>query len=55
MQKNSIRSRISEGADADAAGVRTLAACKDFFTLWKDADSDIPILKVAKAEYEKLQ
>ncbi len=27
----------------------------DFLTLWKDADSDIPILKQAKAEYVKLQ
>jgi hypothetical protein len=25
------------------------------FALWKDADPDIPILKQAKAEYEKLQ
>jgi Flp pilus assembly protein TadD len=31
------------------------AAYQDFFTLWKDADSDIPILKEAKAEYAKLQ
>ena len=31
------------------------AACKDFLTLWKDADPDIPILKEAKAEYAKLQ
>jgi tetratricopeptide (TPR) repeat protein len=31
------------------------AAYQDFFTLWKDADSDIPILKQAKAEYAKLQ
>ncbi|MGP0099898.1 MAG: protein kinase domain-containing protein [Terriglobales bacterium] len=30
-------------------------AYKDFLTLWKDADSDIPILKQAKAEYAKLQ
>jgi eukaryotic-like serine/threonine-protein kinase len=28
---------------------------KDFLTLWKDADPDIPILKQAKAEYAKLQ
>ena len=28
---------------------------QDFFTLWKDADPDIPILKQAKAEYAKLQ
>jgi outer membrane protein assembly factor BamD (BamD/ComL family) len=31
------------------------AAYKDFLTLWKDADPDIPILKEAKAEYGKLQ
>ena len=30
-------------------------AYQDFFTLWKDADPDIPILKEAKAEYAKLQ
>jgi DNA-binding winged helix-turn-helix (wHTH) protein/tetratricopeptide (TPR) repeat protein len=30
-------------------------AFKDFLTLWKDADPDIPILKQAKAEYAKLQ
>ena len=34
---------------------RALAAYKDFLTLWKDADPDIPILKQAKAEYAKLQ
>jgi serine/threonine protein kinase/predicted Zn-dependent protease len=31
------------------------SAYQDFFALWKDADPDIPILKEAKAEYEKLQ
>ena len=31
------------------------AAYKDFLTLWKDADPDIPILKEAKAEYAKLR
>jgi hypothetical protein len=31
------------------------SAYQDFFTLWKDADPDIPILKEAKAEYAKLQ
>ena len=35
--------------------VRALAAYKDFLTLWKDADHDIPILKEAKSEYAKLQ
>jgi eukaryotic-like serine/threonine-protein kinase len=28
---------------------------QEFFSLWKDADPDIPILKQAKAEYAKLQ
>jgi tetratricopeptide (TPR) repeat protein len=37
----------------DFAGART--AYQDFFALWKDADSEIPILKQAKAEYAKLQ
>ena len=31
------------------------AAYQDFFSLWKDADPDIPMLKEAKAEYAKLQ
>ncbi|HJY86963.1 MAG TPA: hypothetical protein VKE24_09015, partial [Candidatus Acidoferrales bacterium] len=31
------------------------AAYQDFFTLWKDADPDIPILQQAKAEYAKLK
>jgi eukaryotic-like serine/threonine-protein kinase len=34
--------------------VKAKAAYEDFLTLWKDADPDIPILKQAKAEYEKL-
>ena len=52
---NAWQARTSQGADADAARVRALAAYKDFLTLWKDADPDIPILKEAKAEYAKLQ
>jgi eukaryotic-like serine/threonine-protein kinase len=52
---NALQARTSQGADADAARVRALAAYKDFLTLWKDADPDIPILKQAKAEYVKLQ
>ena len=30
-------------------------AYEDFFTTWKDADPSIPILRQAKAEYEKLR
>ena len=37
--------------DAARAG----AAYRDFLTLWKDADRNIPIIKQAKAEYAKLQ
>ncbi|HYN14489.1 MAG TPA: protein kinase [Terriglobales bacterium] len=37
----------------DSAKAR--AAYLDFLNFWKDADSDIPILKQAKAEYAKLQ
>jgi tetratricopeptide (TPR) repeat protein len=33
---------------------KSRAAYQDFFTLWKDADQEIPILKEAKAEYAKL-
>ncbi len=35
-------------------GGKARAAYNDFFALWKDADSDIPILQQAKAEYAKL-
>jgi serine/threonine protein kinase/Flp pilus assembly protein TadD len=37
----------------DAARAR--AGYQDFLALWKQADSDIPILRQAKAEYAKLQ
>jgi eukaryotic-like serine/threonine-protein kinase len=52
---NALQAKSSQGADADAARVRALAAYKDFLALWKDADPDIPILKEAKSEYAKLQ
>jgi eukaryotic-like serine/threonine-protein kinase len=31
------------------------AAYQDFLALWKDADADVPVLKEAKAEYEKVK
>jgi eukaryotic-like serine/threonine-protein kinase len=56
---NALQARTFQGqgqpADADAARVRALAAYKDFLTLWKDADPDLPVLKQAEAEYEKLR
>ncbi len=51
---NALQSRTSQGADADAARTRALAAYKNFLTLWKDADPHNPILKEAKAECAKL-
>jgi len=44
------RAYVMEGDTAKAK-----IAYQDFFTLWNDADPDIPILKQAKAEYAKLQ
>jgi eukaryotic-like serine/threonine-protein kinase len=52
---NALEARSLQGADADIARRRALAAYKDFLTLWKDADPDVPVLKEAKAEYAKLQ
>ncbi len=39
----------------DAAKAKAKAVYQDFLTLWKDADSDIPLLIAAKSEYAKLQ
>jgi eukaryotic-like serine/threonine-protein kinase len=35
--------------------MKARAAYNDFFTLWKDADPDLPILQQAKAEYANLK
>jgi len=42
-------------AYAMAGDTAKASAYQDFFTLWKDADPDIRLLKEAKAEYAKLQ
>ena len=34
---------------------KSKAAYQDFFTLWKEADPDVPILVAARSEYAKLQ
>ncbi|HWS96572.1 MAG TPA: hypothetical protein VN620_08875, partial [Candidatus Methylomirabilis sp.] len=52
---NALQAKTATGADADAARVRALAAYKDFLTLWKDADANIPIYQQAKAEYASIQ
>ncbi len=44
------RAHVLQGDTAKAR-----AAYEDFFTIWKDADPDIPILVQAKAEYAALK
>jgi eukaryotic-like serine/threonine-protein kinase len=34
---------------------KSRAAYNDFFSLWKDADPDVPVLVHAKSEFAKLQ
>src|SRR5271157_39441 len=52
---NALEVQTAAGPEADAARARALTAYRDFLTLSKDADPDIPILKQAKAEFAKLQ
>ena len=52
---NTLSGKSAQGADADIARTRALAAYTQFLTPWKDADPDIPVLKQAKAQYAKLQ
>ena len=52
-----VLAHLELGRTFALAGDTTKAklAYGDFLTLWKDADSDIPILVQAKAEYARLQ
>jgi len=52
---HTLQAQSAQGPDANAARAKARAAYKDFLTLWKDADADIPVLKQAKAGYAKLQ
>ena len=44
------RKRTTLGGDK----IKAKAAYQEFLTLWKDADSDIPLYRQAKDEYAKL-
>jgi serine/threonine protein kinase/tetratricopeptide (TPR) repeat protein len=46
---------VARGYALASETAKSRTAYQDFFTLWKDADPEIPILKQAKAEYAKLQ
>jgi eukaryotic-like serine/threonine-protein kinase len=52
---NALLAKSGQGADADLARTRSLAAYKTFLTLWKDADPTLPLLHQAQSEYAKLQ
>jgi Tfp pilus assembly protein PilF len=52
---NAMQAKTLQGSEAGSARLRALAAYGLFFTLWKDADSDIPLLKQARSEYARLQ
>ncbi len=49
------RAYALDAAKDPAAREKARAAYQNFFTLWKDADPDIPIYKQAKAEYARLK
>ncbi len=49
------RLQLARAYNLSGNPVKAKATYEDFFSLWKDADADVPILKEAKAEYAKLQ
>ena len=50
-----LEARSATAAEAVATMAKARAAYQDFFALWKDAESDIPVLVAAKSEYAKLK
>jgi hypothetical protein len=42
----------AKAMSGDREGARQ--AYDEYFTLWKDADPDVPILRAARAEYARL-
>jgi eukaryotic-like serine/threonine-protein kinase len=52
---NVLAAEEMEGQDAEDARVRAVLAYKDFLRLWKEADTDLPVLTQAKEELANLQ
>jgi eukaryotic-like serine/threonine-protein kinase len=52
---STLEASNSTGSNAEAAKARARSAYRDFLTLWKNADPDIPVLAAAKRGYSKLQ
>jgi hypothetical protein len=48
------RLQLARAYNLSGNPAKAKATYEDFFSLWKDADADVPILKEAKAEYAKL-
>lgn len=46
---------LARGKAISGEKTKARSAYQDFLSLWKDADTDIPILKQAQTEYAKLQ
>ena len=46
---------VGRASKLDGEIEKSRKAYQDFFSFWKGADPDIPILKEAKAEYAKLK
>jgi hypothetical protein len=49
------RLQLGRAFALSADRMKAKAAYENFLALWKDADSGIPVLRQAKAEYAKLQ
>jgi serine/threonine protein kinase len=54
LRSSAVAEQASHAPTADALA-RARSAYQEFFTLWRNADPDIPILKQARAEYARLQ
>jgi len=46
---------LAQAAVLTGDSAKARKAYQDFFTLWKEADADIPLLIAAKKDYEKLK
>jgi eukaryotic-like serine/threonine-protein kinase len=46
---------VSTSPSRAELGARSRAAYEEFLTLWKDADTNVPVLNEAKAEYARLR
>jgi len=55
VSRQSYKRLTRDNASARIGRAAARTAHRDFFVLWKNADPDIPILKEAKAEYDKLK